>query len=1188
MTGNDSKAVSRYPGATHFNEQTKALFFGRDLESADLVTKALTSRTLVLYGRSGRGKSSILEASLFPALIKHKRLPVLIRLDPGRSDFYAQVKEAVHSACEKYQVDHWDYDQNSGGLWEFLKTLSIWREEEIVQPVLAFDQFEELFTRYSLTTAEGLAAELGEAISPAIPNYIRERRETNPGAGKYASNSPPDVSYVFVIREEYLGRLNLLTRTIPSIFESRFYLSLLSKDQALDAIQQPATVKSADLKSPCFIFTEEVVELILDNGREASGGINPFNLQLICSSIENQIVDSLKPEGFEVTSEFIGGREGVARYVSNYCKNNLAQIPKSQGRGRAKSICRHQLITDDGRRIRKHEHELVKSEEDKRALDNLVKSKLVKRDRVFDDVYYELSHDILVDPIKSTRFLGLPKRVLVVTSLSIALSLVFVVVGMFSFFMYLDAKAEREKAFRLAEKNQKMYLQLVETEEEREIAASEKSLQDFSSSIKLLRTFIRLNEFRELISGIENTRLLEHEIIEQGPAAAARISDQRKSLHLIEQYAHIQLQTPDISRTVERKNPIRYMALVDDRMLALDGEGSTFLIDQSGVREESLLSERGDENLEIRASLYLETQNALLRAGDAPSFSIVQAGGELVRVDLPQSRGRVQAFDYDKESGLLAVGMTTKRFALYDYEGLLTGEAPDAVHVSRKVHAEYIAESGLVFVNLEQGLYLISAGHDARLASWSILRDADGRWDARLRSEAFHDDKTRIGSLAVNASRDTLVTGDRKGSIYIWSLDSSGEIEKLRRVSAHTGVVTALDFQHHMIGDQRFELLVSGGDETVSIWEYTSGVRLKSLIGHKSWIYAVASQGNYVVSADAGGVIHFWPVTFRNPQLYAVARKLDAVALSNNNRLLATTDSSGTMYLLRLDEDGKLLSDPPKSIDIDVGGQSRGAHRIAFSPKGDLVFLAGTNSRLTAWSIDSEGNPGTSPHFVHSQASEVHSIDIRQYSEDKYTLITANYAGEICKYEIEDLAVSHDHCTQVFEEDRRGLVATFIDEDSVIYGGGGGFVRFELGENGGIKDERKTIGVEVKWVSFDKNDNRVAVSRSDSLIQIYRIDKGAFQVETELIAHDATVWRTSFSNDGSYMLSVSYDGTLRVWSTSNWTELFRFQLPSSRIDKNPTADFDFNCYGGTCLVGVPLKDGKIVVYRIRDTVAEPV
>src|SRR5262249_50752682 len=81
-TGEDS-ARSRYPGTRPFRDTPEDYerFFGRNREGEQLYLRVLSVPLLVQFGKSGLGKTSLLQASLFPRLRQKAYLPVMIRLN---------------------------------------------------------------------------------------------------------------------------------------------------------------------------------------------------------------------------------------------------------------------------------------------------------------------------------------------------------------------------------------------------------------------------------------------------------------------------------------------------------------------------------------------------------------------------------------------------------------------------------------------------------------------------------------------------------------------------------------------------------------------------------------------------------------------------------------------------------------------------------------------------------------------------------------------------------------------------------------------------------------------------------------------------------------------------------------------------------------------------------------------------
>ncbi len=58
----------RYPGVQPFKAEQKDLFFGRETDIKEMLRLIEQEKLLVLYGKSGYGKSSLLNAGVVPRL----------------------------------------------------------------------------------------------------------------------------------------------------------------------------------------------------------------------------------------------------------------------------------------------------------------------------------------------------------------------------------------------------------------------------------------------------------------------------------------------------------------------------------------------------------------------------------------------------------------------------------------------------------------------------------------------------------------------------------------------------------------------------------------------------------------------------------------------------------------------------------------------------------------------------------------------------------------------------------------------------------------------------------------------------------------------------------------------------------------------------------------------------------------
>ncbi len=135
---------SRYPGARPFSDTVddQRRFFGREQEIEELYLRILSVPLVVQFGKSGLGKTSLLQAGLFPRLRQKPFMPVMVRLNVTTDSLVDTVARSMREACN---AEGLEYAQGrTEGLWELLSTAFLCRDDLLEPtPVLVFDQFEE-------------------------------------------------------------------------------------------------------------------------------------------------------------------------------------------------------------------------------------------------------------------------------------------------------------------------------------------------------------------------------------------------------------------------------------------------------------------------------------------------------------------------------------------------------------------------------------------------------------------------------------------------------------------------------------------------------------------------------------------------------------------------------------------------------------------------------------------------------------------------------------------------------------------------------------------------------------------------------------------------------------------------------------------------------------------------------------
>ena len=170
-----------FPGLPAFEVEDSALYFGRETEINDLLTRLdqrrlSAKRLLVIAGPSGSGKSSLLRAGLIARLRRKAADWVAIKPFRPSHGFDEGVLRALESTCadwyESAQALHTlrqladPVDADPVRFAEFFRRLA---GEPRATPVLAVDQGEELFSAESSGALERISGTLARLLAADSP-----------------------------------------------------------------------------------------------------------------------------------------------------------------------------------------------------------------------------------------------------------------------------------------------------------------------------------------------------------------------------------------------------------------------------------------------------------------------------------------------------------------------------------------------------------------------------------------------------------------------------------------------------------------------------------------------------------------------------------------------------------------------------------------------------------------------------------------------------------------------------------------------------------------------------------------------------------------------------------------------------------------------------------------------------------
>ncbi len=402
--------ISRYPGTRPFELAERGLFYGREREINDLTRMTILERLVVLFGKSGYGKSSLLQAGVLPKLGLQEEIwtPISIRL--GVYNGQVSPNQIVVEHLKKGENG-----ENTEG--SFLDDSTLWKafkkrqSPEKARILLIFDQFEEFFT-YPLAQQKAFKTALAELIYSSMPQAIVEEFKAAPIEQQRFLARAMNIHVLVSIRSDKLSFLHSLKDALPAILHSRFELQGLNIAQARQAIEAPATAEKSTINftAPPYTFEKEALDFMVNKLSERSSEvliepqIEAFQLQIVCQEIEDKVINSGK---IIITKADLPSFEAV---YEDYYQTQIDKISDPVIKKVARIILEEKLISGnlDNNSARREPMSGSKLMEEAAAtqdlLDNLVNFRLLRREpNSLGGDSYEISHDTLISPVLKSK-----------------------------------------------------------------------------------------------------------------------------------------------------------------------------------------------------------------------------------------------------------------------------------------------------------------------------------------------------------------------------------------------------------------------------------------------------------------------------------------------------------------------------------------------------------------------------------------------------------------------------------------------------------------------------------------------------------------------------------------------------------------------------------------------------------------
>lgn len=366
-----------YKELQSFAESDKEYFFGRKHEAEELINEVIKYNIIGLFGESGIGKTSLINAGIIPKFKIEGFTTISIRcLDEPikrvREELLRRLKE---NKVSSQSIEELAATDTFPHLLIQLKSII---ESENLNLIVIIDQFEEIFTRAREEEREQLSKGIIESLT------------SPPKKGK--------ISFLLSLREDYIGDMWDWSHlyNLEEAWIHQYRIKRLTEEKAFEAIVEP--LKKLGIK----IEDKFVQQLILELKRIGDNFIYPPYLQIVCSKLfeEYKNQNSSSKSTIEFGKSLYHGAENAESIIADYLSESMLYGLTDEEKYLAQNVL--DLLTgSEGLRTFLSIEDisrylLITTANAQHIIEHLVKKKIVHPVTEKDVVSgYELVHDFL-------------------------------------------------------------------------------------------------------------------------------------------------------------------------------------------------------------------------------------------------------------------------------------------------------------------------------------------------------------------------------------------------------------------------------------------------------------------------------------------------------------------------------------------------------------------------------------------------------------------------------------------------------------------------------------------------------------------------------------------------------------------------------------------------------------------------
>ena len=247
------KEFNPFPGLRPFVPDDSDLFFGREVESEEVIGKLLKNRYVAVLGASGNGKSSLINCGVLPKIRNLKTgessLLKIISFGPGNNPI-GNLALALSESRSISGQDNSDGNKTLSDIYDSSENLATLFSDYMIKTddkvFLVIDQFEELF-RYGSISKTGLSQTPQAKFVDFIVDTI---------------NKPVlNVYIIIAMRSEFIGECAHYPGLTKIINNSNYLVPNMGIENYREVIEGPVNFSGASIDT---LLVEELLNEIGD------------------------------------------------------------------------------------------------------------------------------------------------------------------------------------------------------------------------------------------------------------------------------------------------------------------------------------------------------------------------------------------------------------------------------------------------------------------------------------------------------------------------------------------------------------------------------------------------------------------------------------------------------------------------------------------------------------------------------------------------------------------------------------------------------------------------------------------------------------------------------------------------------------------------------------------------------------